>query len=296
MSAMRDRQAFLAKIRRALGHDPVKSRGAAALFVTPEPSAQTLPPDGSILEQLSAAGAAMQTPVTAVSDPATAATAIARLAVESQPEWSDTKQIVCWDHPLVNALQLKERLAAEKIAVHNLGSDALPIGSAPPKEAWRQMMADAYIGITSALYCLADTATLVLSNRPRTAPRNLFVTVDSRRRRPSESNHPRLENVFIVCWIATFVTAADPLGNSLTMITGPSKTADIEATMVHGAHGPRALHILVLDRQGQKTVIRLEPSTLKPKQRRLVMKHHVFGRISMLTLLAMLLPGRTASG
>ena len=40
----------------------------------------------------------------------------------------------------------------------------------------------------------------------------------------------------------------DPEGmeNGMTFITGPSKTADIEATMVHGAHGPREVYIYVI--------------------------------------------------
>jgi L-lactate dehydrogenase complex protein LldG len=37
------------------------------------------------------------------------------------------------------------------------------------------------------------------------------------------------------------------LTNCLTFISGPSKTADIEATLVHGAHGPRALVLVVID-------------------------------------------------
>lgn len=34
---------------------------------------------------------------------------------------------------------------------------------------------------------------------------------------------------------------------TLNLVTGPSRTADIEQTIERGAHGPRALHILVAD-------------------------------------------------
>jgi L-lactate dehydrogenase complex protein LldG len=37
------------------------------------------------------------------------------------------------------------------------------------------------------------------------------------------------------------------LTNCMTFISGPSKTADVEATMVHGAHGPREVHLIVTD-------------------------------------------------
>jgi L-lactate dehydrogenase complex protein LldG len=32
----------------------------------------------------------------------------------------------------------------------------------------------------------------------------------------------------------------------MTFISGPSKTADVEATMVHGAHGPREMYVYVI--------------------------------------------------
>jgi L-lactate dehydrogenase complex protein LldG len=36
------------------------------------------------------------------------------------------------------------------------------------------------------------------------------------------------------------------LPRTVNMISGPSRTADIEQTIVRGAHGPRRLHVLIL--------------------------------------------------
>ncbi|MEN8162401.1 MAG: LUD domain-containing protein [Myxococcota bacterium] len=44
---------------------------------------------------------------------------------------------------------------------------------------------------------------------------------------------------------------ADALdAHHLTWIAGPSKTADIEQTLVHGAHGPRAVAVLLYEEPG----------------------------------------------
>ena len=37
------------------------------------------------------------------------------------------------------------------------------------------------------------------------------------------------------------------LPTSLTLVTGPSKTADIEGILITGVHGPRAVHVIVID-------------------------------------------------
>jgi L-lactate dehydrogenase complex protein LldG len=34
---------------------------------------------------------------------------------------------------------------------------------------------------------------------------------------------------------------------AVNMITGPSRTGDIEQTILLGAHGPRRLHVLLID-------------------------------------------------
>ncbi len=37
----------------------------------------------------------------------------------------------------------------------------------------------------------------------------------------------------------------DKLPSQITIITGPSRTADIEKTLILGAHGPKELHIFL---------------------------------------------------
>jgi len=105
--------------------------------------------------------------------------------------------------------------------------------------------AGSFIGITSADYCIAETGTLVL----KTAPGNERIV----------SLLPSIHVVVvkleqIIADFKELYTLLDkdlkdsPEGieNGMTFITGPSKTADIEATMVHGAHGPREVYIYVV--------------------------------------------------
>ena len=93
----------------------------------------------------------------------------------------------------------------------------------------------------AADFGIAETGTLVFLSGPRSPsswhfrPGCEFVLV------MRGCILPRLEDVVAVL-------AAEPrMPATLNLVTGPSRTADIEQTIELGAHGPREVHILLLE-------------------------------------------------
>jgi len=162
--------------------------------------------------------------------------AIATLARERDPEWGSLKQIMRWNDPLLHELGLETRLG-EEIAVKTVPKADF-FGESERQEFRREVIAS-YIGITTADYLLADTASLVLlggSGRARSVslvPSIHIAVVPASRMLASYRQ-------MLSCLDAMV------LPSNVSIITGPSKTADIEATLVHGAHGPREMHLFVV--------------------------------------------------
>jgi L-lactate dehydrogenase complex protein LldG len=193
--------------------------------------------DGFIL-----AGRSVNLSVLVESSVAAAGAAVARLAAEKSPEWGDDKSVVAWRHPLVEGLGLPSRLASMGIPFH---IDETRQPAEAPQPSIRHLAETAMIGVTSADYAVAETATLTMKTRPG-QPRcisllpSIHVAVIRLDQLLADFNelYTRLK------WDPG--ERAEGLTHSMTFITGPSKTADIEATLVHGAHGPREVVVIVL--------------------------------------------------
>jgi L-lactate dehydrogenase complex protein LldG len=195
----------------------------------------------SLLNRMMEIGPTINTEIVAAKTEADITAAIANIAVGRNAEWGKQKSIVTWDHPLVNSLQLSTTMTPLGIPVIS----SQPDSGAKKEEAFRRQSETALIGVTSADFGLAETATLTMKTR---AGQSLHVSL-------LPSIHIaviRLEQILenfkelytLLKWDPKQQT--EGITHSMSLITGPSKTADIEATLVHGAHGPRELVIFVL--------------------------------------------------
>jgi L-lactate dehydrogenase complex protein LldG len=144
---------------------------------------------------------------------------------------------LCWSHPLLERLGLASILAEQGVA--QLDYDSL---SELPPAAQRDKLIAADIGITSVSYAVAETGSLVVASRAgqeRLAsllpPVHIAIVERSQ-------IVPDLFDLFAI--LGTQIDTGLP--TNIAFITGPSKTGDIELTLITGVHGPGKWHVIVI--------------------------------------------------
>jgi len=99
--------------------------------------------------------------------------------------------------------------------------------------------------VTGALAGVAETGTVVVASGSRSPTTLCFLPDDHIVVLPARQVVPHLEDAW-----ARLRAAGDPWPRAVNLITGPSKTADVEQTLQTGAHGPRRFHVIVVDAEG----------------------------------------------
>jgi len=150
-----------------------------------------------------------------------------------------------------------EREAADAVrsTIEALGGSKIAISDSPlvtsianelsaiefVQNADREFLFDSDLGITAAQWAIAETGTLVL-------------TSDSERHRLTSLVPPVhicvLEAGNIRQTLGEILERIEPdRSRTVTFITGASRTSDIELTLAIGVHGPRELHVVIIDRR-----------------------------------------------
>jgi len=132
-------------------------------------------------------------------------------------------------------------------ALTNLGLKVTTVlrDEANPREALREVIRQAEIGITGADYALAETGSVViLPRRGLSRLVSLVPPVHVALVRP-EDVLESLDDLFLLRRLEYHQRGGE-MGSYLNFITGPSRTADIEMTIVEGVHGPKEVHMVIL--------------------------------------------------
>jgi L-lactate utilization protein LutC len=143
------------------------------------------------------------------------------------------RRILLGRGPVLDSLQLSTRL--QSIGLEVTVVDALGLAAGP------SAFFAADLGISGVNWAIAEAGSLVMATGPH-EPRSLsllppvHIAIVGR-----QQLVPDLFDLF-----ADLQPQAQSLPSCVTLITGPSKTGDIELKLVTGVHGPRELHVLVL--------------------------------------------------
>lgn|SRR5262245_19152630 len=144
---------------------------------------------------------------------------------------------VCWQHELLERMGL--RGLVEAAGAKLIDHDEL---SRLPEAEQRQTLLACDVGITSCDWAIAETGTLVVCSRPgqeRVASLlpPMHIAIVERRQIV-----PDLIDAFRLLDERGLVESS----SNVTLITGPSKTGDIELQLTTGVHGPGKWWVIVV--------------------------------------------------
>ncbi len=146
---------------------------------------------------------------------------------------------VSWSDPVIEKARVKESLEVLGVDFQDRFGD---------EAGFKRACAQADLGITGVDAIVDETGTLVL----RTGPgRDRSVSLLPPIHLALLDGAEKVSTIHDLAGLLSSRKAEDAgssrLPSSIHLVTGPSRTADIEFAMVLGAHGPRALYVLALD-------------------------------------------------
>ena len=106
----------------------------------------------------------------------------------------------------------------------------------------RVTISDDQLGVTGSYCAIAETGTLLLTTNP-SSPNKTSLLPDTH---VAIVNTSRIVVGMEDAWNLLRVELKE-LPRACSFISGPSRTADIEQTLVIGAHGPYRVHIILVD-------------------------------------------------
>ena len=119
-------------------------------------------------------------------------------------------------------------------------------GEGRSRESLRERIVAAGMGLTGVDYAVAETGSVVVVPRKGLSRLvSLVPPVHLALVRPQDVVDT-LDDLFLLRRLEYYQQGGD-MGSYLNFITGPSRTGDIEQTLVVGVHGPKEAHLVLLE-------------------------------------------------
>jgi L-lactate dehydrogenase complex protein LldG len=148
----------------------------------------------------------------------------------------DVKSALHSSHPVLDRVSLAKALPDVSLTLMEAQDDA----------GWatlREKAPEADLGVTGTDYAIAETGSCVILSKPGVSRMtSLLPPVHVAIVEPQQVL-ASLDELFILLGAAY---AQNRLSLYLNLISGPSRTGDIEQTLVIGAHGPKEAHLIIV--------------------------------------------------
>jgi len=140
------------------------------------------------------------------------------------------RSVALSDAPILAALGLREWFSEEVEYVLAAQSHSLPFVD------FKRSVALVDLGVSGCEFAIADTGTVVISS----AERNRLISL-----LPPIHVVVFTRNQLVGELAEVLSRLPEPSRCAVTLITGPSRSGDIEMTMTAGVHGPREIHAIL---------------------------------------------------
>jgi L-lactate utilization protein LutC len=156
---------------------------------------------------------------------------------------SQFETIAISQHALCRRLHLEEMLKTGLPGIR-LINEIMDSESPPERYQLRERLSQVDLSITGAEYLIADIGTIVTVSGPQASREISLLPKAHLVLATPDQIYPNMAELFR----EIHEKHGDTLpGAALTLITGPSRTADIEKVLIKGVHGPTRLLTIILD-------------------------------------------------
>lgn len=156
----------------------------------------------------------------------------------------DAGSVLRSDHSILDEIGLDAAFEESPIAVQKIASERSGMSPDAQRAAFRQNMLDANVGVTGVDYAVAETGSVAITAGSGVSrlisllpPVHIAVVLSSQILPSLDELFSNLRGEFLEHGSLDYTN----------IISGPSRSADIEQTLIRGMHGPREVYMVIAD-------------------------------------------------